>query len=63
MGAVLFYAMVLLLVYALYRVFEPFLAALAWAVVIVVISSGEICRYSEQEPGGPIACACAIGRE
>ena len=38
MGAVLFYAMVLLLVYALYRVFEPFLAALAWAVVIVVIS-------------------------
>lgn len=35
-GTVLFYGILLLLAYLVYLVFEPFLAALAWAVVLVV---------------------------
>ncbi|MGA8145004.1 MAG: AI-2E family transporter [Candidatus Acidiferrales bacterium] len=36
-GNVLFYGIVALLAYLVFRVFEPFLAALAWAVILVVL--------------------------
>ncbi|HKS80152.1 MAG TPA: AI-2E family transporter [Candidatus Acidoferrales bacterium] len=35
-GTVLFYGILLLLAYLVYEIFEPFLAALAWAVILVV---------------------------
>jgi predicted PurR-regulated permease PerM len=38
LGTALFYAIVILLVYLAYLVFAPFLAPLAWAAVIVVVS-------------------------
>ena len=37
LGSALFYALVALLAYLAFRVFEPFLAALAWAVILVVL--------------------------
>ncbi len=37
-GTVLFYAAVVLLAYAVYRIFEPFLVPLGWAAVIAVVS-------------------------
>ncbi len=37
-GGVLFYFVVLLLAYLVYRIFAPFLVALAWAGVLVVVS-------------------------
>src|SRR5258706_11183939 len=36
-GNVLFYGLILLLVYLVYRVFEPFLVPLGWAAVFAVI--------------------------
>src|SRR5258705_9101789 len=36
-GDVLFYGMILLLVYLVYRIFEPFLMPLGWAAVFAVI--------------------------
>jgi predicted PurR-regulated permease PerM len=36
-GAIFFYAVVLLLVYLVYRIFEPFLAPLGWAAVFAII--------------------------
>jgi len=38
LGSALFYGIVALLVYLAYLVFEPFLAALAWAIVLVVVA-------------------------
>ena len=38
LGTALFYGIVLLLVYLIYRVFAPFLTSLAWAAVLVVVS-------------------------
>jgi predicted PurR-regulated permease PerM len=38
LGAALFYGIVILLVYLVYRVFAPFLTPLAWAAVLVVVS-------------------------
>ena len=38
LGDVLFYGIVALLAYLVYLVFEPFLAALAWAAVLVVVT-------------------------
>jgi len=61
MGAMLFYAMVLLLVYALYRVFEPFLAPLAWAVVIVVVSHPVYARLARRWTASKAALVSTIG--
>src|SRR5260370_10704186 len=36
-GNVLFYGLILLLVYLVYRIFEPFLVPLGWAAVFAVI--------------------------
>jgi len=60
-GGVLFYAIVLLLVYALYRVFEPFLAALAWAVVIVVVSHPAYDRLARRWSASTAAAASTAG--
>jgi predicted PurR-regulated permease PerM len=38
LGTVLFYGIVVILAYFVFLVFQPFLAALAWAVIIVVVS-------------------------
>ena len=38
LGPFLFYGIVIILAYSVFLVFQPFLAALAWAVVIVVVS-------------------------
>jgi len=38
LGSALFYGIVALLVYLAYLVFQPFLAALAWAIVLVVVA-------------------------
>jgi predicted PurR-regulated permease PerM len=38
LGTVLFYGIVVILAYFVFLVFEPFLPALAWAIVIVVVS-------------------------
>ena len=37
LGSALFYGIVAILAYLAYRVFEPFLASLAWAVILVVL--------------------------
>jgi predicted PurR-regulated permease PerM len=39
LGALLFYGIVLVLAYAVYRIFEPFIVAIAWAVVLVVLAN------------------------
>jgi predicted PurR-regulated permease PerM len=39
LGALLFYGIVIVLAYFVYRIFEPFIAAIAWAVVLVVLAN------------------------
>lgn len=39
LGAMLFYGIVIALAYFVYRIFEPFLVPLAWAVVLVVLAN------------------------
>ena len=57
LGTVLFYAIIALLAYLVYIVFAPFLVALAWAVVLVVVSYPLYQRLSRR--WGPTAAAAA----
>ncbi|MGH9746834.1 MAG: AI-2E family transporter [Candidatus Acidiferrales bacterium] len=57
LGSALFYGIVALLAYLAFRVFEPFLAALAWAVVLVVLFFPMYERLAKK--WGPTAAAVA----
>lgn len=46
-GTVLFYGAVLLLAYAVYRIFEPFLVPLGWATVLVVVFHPWHARFEQ----------------
>src|SRR6267142_1227987 len=55
-GDVLFYGMILLLVYLVYRIFEPFLMPLGWAAVFAVIFYSLNKRF-EQRWGRTLAAS------
>lgn len=61
LGSVLFYAIIALLAYLVYIVFEPFLVALAWAVVLVVVSHPLYLRLSRRWGGTWGAIAATTG--
>lgn len=62
LGSALFYAIIALLAYLVYIVFEPFLVALAWAVVLVVVSHPLYLRLSRRWglAWGAIAATTAV---
>lgn len=58
LGTALFYGIIALLAYLVYVVFEPFLVALAWAVVLVVVSYPFYERLRQR--WGPNSAALAV---
>lgn len=60
-GALLLYGIVLLLVYLVYVIFAPFLAALAWAGVLVVVSYPVYERLARRWGPSTAALASTIG--
>jgi predicted PurR-regulated permease PerM len=60
-GELLLYGIVLLLVYLVYEIFAPFLAALAWAGVLVVVSYPAYERLARSWGPSTAALACTIG--
>lgn len=60
-GSVLFYAIVILLVYLVYLVFAPFLVALAWAGVLVVVSYPAYERLARRWGPGTAAIVSTLG--
>jgi predicted PurR-regulated permease PerM len=61
LGGALFYGIVAVLAYLAFRVFEPFLAALAWAVILVVLFSPIYERLAKKLGVTTAAVASAIG--
>ena len=61
MGVAMFYAVLVLLAYLVYRVFEPFLVALGWAGVLVVISYPLYERLARRMRPGGAALASTLG--
>ena len=61
LGSALFYGIVALLAYLAYRVFEPFLAPLAWAVVLVVLFFPLYERLAKKWGPTTAAVASTIG--
>jgi predicted PurR-regulated permease PerM len=61
LGTVLFYGIVVALVYFVFLVFEPFLPALAWAVVIVVVSYPAYRRLRARFRPTAAALICTVG--
>jgi predicted PurR-regulated permease PerM len=61
LGTVLFYGIVVALVYFVFLVFEPFLPALAWAVVIVVVSYPANLRLRARFHPNVAALLCTVG--
>lgn len=61
LGTVLFYGIVVILAYFVFLVFQPFLSALAWAVVIVVVSYPLYVRLRARFPPAPAALICTLG--
>lgn len=61
LGNVLFYGIAILVVYAAYLVFEPFLAPLAWATVLVVVTHPLHVRLSKRLSPSQAAFASAAG--
>ena len=57
LGSALFYGILVVLAYLVFLVFEPFLAALAWAVVLVVVSYPVYARMARK--WGPTLAASA----
>lgn len=60
-GSILFYAIAILLVYLLYLVLAPFLVALAWAAVLVVVSYPAFERMKRRWGAGRAALASTVG--
>ncbi len=60
-GALLLYAIILLLVYLVYVIFAPFLAALAWAGVLVVVSYPAYERLARHWGPSTAALASTVG--
>jgi predicted PurR-regulated permease PerM len=58
---VLFYAIVILLAYLVYLVFAPFLVALAWAAVLVVVSYPAYEWLARRWGATGAAAACTVG--
>jgi predicted PurR-regulated permease PerM len=61
LGTVTFYAIVLLLAYLSYRLFEPFLAPLAWAAILVVLTYPVYQRLAKRFHPGTAAMWATIG--
>jgi predicted PurR-regulated permease PerM len=61
LGNILFYGIVAVLVYLVFRVFEPFLAALAWAVILVVLFFPVYQRLAKKWGHATAALAATIG--
>jgi predicted PurR-regulated permease PerM len=61
LGTVLFYGIVVALVYFVFRVFESFIPALAWAVVIVVVSYPAYRRLRARFHPTMAALICTTG--
>lgn len=61
MGALLFYAIMALLAYLGYRIFEPFLSPLAWAAILVVLTNPVYERLRQRWTRGQAALAMSIG--
>lgn len=61
LGGALFYAIVILLAYLVYLVFAPFLVALAWAGVLVVVSYPAYERLARRWGPGTAAILSTVG--
>lgn len=61
LSALLFYGVVLLLIYLVYRIFEPFLVPLGWAVVLVVCFYPLHKRLERRWGRGRAAAASTLG--
>ena len=62
LGPVLFYGIVVVVAYFVFLVFQPFLTALAWAVVIVVVSYPLYLRLLARRFSPSAAAAiCTVG--
>jgi predicted PurR-regulated permease PerM len=61
LGSALFYGIIALLAYLVFLVFEPFIAALAWAVVLVVIAFPVYERLAKLWGPTLAAAACTLG--
>jgi len=61
LGGVLFYGTVILLAYLAYLIFAPFLVALAWAAVLVVVSYPIYERLERRWDRTTAALACTAG--
>lgn len=61
MGVALLYAVIIALAYLVYRVFAPFLAALAWAAVLVVVSYPAYERLARRWGRSAAAAVSTIG--
>ena len=61
LGTVLFYGILVVLAYLVFLVFEPFLAPLAWAVVLVVVSYPVYARLARKWNPTLAATASTVG--
>jgi predicted PurR-regulated permease PerM len=61
LGTVLFYGIVAILAYFVYLVFQPFLPALAWAIIIVVVSYPAYLRLAQRFQPTVAALICTVG--
>jgi predicted PurR-regulated permease PerM len=61
LGTLLFYGIVAILAYFVFLVFQPFLPALAWAIIIVVVSYPAYVRLTRRFPPTIAALICTVG--
>jgi predicted PurR-regulated permease PerM len=61
LGTVLFYGIVAILAYFVFLVFQPFLPALAWAIIIVVVSYPAYVRLTHRVSPTMAALICTVG--
>ena len=61
LGTALFYGIVVLLAYLVFLVFQPFLVALAWAAVLVVVFYPAYSRLASRWGPTLAAIVCTIG--
>jgi predicted PurR-regulated permease PerM len=61
LGALLFYAIVILLAYLVFRIVAPFLVSLAWAAVLVVVSYPIYEWLHRRSPATTAAVICTCG--
>jgi predicted PurR-regulated permease PerM len=61
LGTVVFYGFIAILAYFVFLVFQPFLPALAWAIIIVVVSYPIYLRVAERFQPNMAAFICTVG--